>query len=70
MPHELPIWFRGVGVGFLMAASSIWGLAYMYFHPEKKMSDMLTNKQYKWILVGILAGGIFLAVADFAFPDK
>jgi hypothetical protein len=70
MPHNLPIWLRGVGVGCLMAATSICGLAYMYFHPEKRMSDMFTNNQYKRILVGLAVFGTLLAIADLVLPDK
>jgi len=70
MHPKSPSLFSGFGTGCLFVILGIYGLAYMYFRPEKKMSDMITNKQYRWFLIFLVVGGALLAISDIVFPDK
>jgi hypothetical protein len=69
MQPKLPALLSGFGIGGLLVATGIYGLAYMHFSHQKKLSDMVTNKQYRWVFIGMVAGGAILAISD-VFFDK
>jgi formate-dependent nitrite reductase membrane component NrfD len=64
-------WFQrtGVWVGGLLAATALNALLFSLLRPEKRISFVFTSKQYRWMLVGLIIGGILLAVSDIVFPD-
>jgi len=64
---QLPVWLHLWVAGCALAAGGIYGLAYMYFNPGRKLSDVMTNKQYRWALSSLAVGGALLAIADLFF---
>ncbi|HEY4416761.1 MAG TPA: hypothetical protein VGO57_13810 [Verrucomicrobiae bacterium] len=70
MFRDLPVWFGDVAAGCLLAVTGIYGLAYMYFRRRKRMSDVLTNKQYRFVLIGVMIGGILLAISGALFHGQ
>ena len=70
MHQKLPALFSSFGIGCLFVATGIYGLAFMYFNPKKKLSDVFTNKQYRWMFIGLIVLGALLAISDVIFPDK
>ena len=53
-----------------MAATALYALLFSLFRPEKKMSNAFTNKQYRWLLVGLIVVGLLLAVSEIIFPQQ
>jgi len=70
MHPKLPAFFSDFWMGCMFFATGIYGFAYMYFSPRKKLSDVLTNKQYRWIFAGFIVFGVVLAISNFVFPNE